>query len=82
MGRRDNQLPDFRARAACATSDPELFFPHPGQRRVIGEAKKVCGDCPMVDRCLTWALKHGEAGIWGGTTDTERRTLRRKGRAA
>ena len=34
--------------------------------------------CPVRKRCLAWALELGAAsGIWGGTTEDERRALRR-----
>lgn len=73
----------WQARAACRTSDPELFFPiaaeHPHQQTTA--AKAVCRSCPVTDQCLGYALSHGERGIWGGTTERERDTLIRNARA-
>jgi WhiB family redox-sensing transcriptional regulator len=44
----------------------------------IDQAKRVCRACPVQAPCLTWALDHGVAtGVWGGTTEDERRTIRR-----
>jgi WhiB family redox-sensing transcriptional regulator len=44
----------------------------------INEAKRICLACPVRKRCLAWALELGAAsGIWGGTTEDERRALRR-----
>jgi WhiB family redox-sensing transcriptional regulator len=67
--------------AACRHCDPELFFPDSDVRPVraqVEAAKKVCRGCPVRGTCLRWALDHGqEAGIWGGTTEQERRQLRR-----
>ncbi len=67
---------EWRKNAACLASDPELFFPigaddcSPGQVR---EAKAICRGCPVVAACLAWAVTNGPvAGIWGGTTETER----------
>ena len=70
--------------AACRDSDPDLFFPatdvSPGRAQVEA-AKKVCRPCPVKGTCLSRALDYGpEAGIWGGTTEAERRRLRRRRR--
>lgn len=46
------------------------------------EGKKVCRGCPVKDQCLEYALEHGELGIWGGTSERERRRLRRLRRNA
>ena len=61
-------------------ANPDLFFPigttgpGPGQ---IDQAKRVCLACPVGQRCLARALDLGAAsGIWGGTTQDERRALR------
>jgi WhiB family transcriptional regulator, redox-sensing transcriptional regulator len=73
---------DWRDRAACRDADPELFFPvssiGPGARQ-IAEAKAVCAGCPVRDRCLDYALANGlDHGVFGGTTDEERRQLIRR----
>jgi WhiB family redox-sensing transcriptional regulator len=73
---------DWRDRAACRDADPELFFPvssiGPGARQ-IAEAKAVCARCPVRDRCLDYALANGlDHGVFGGTTDDERRQLIRR----
>lgn len=74
---------DWRADAACLHADPDLFFPigtaGPGSRQV-DKARRVCHSCPVRHPCLTWALDEGiTSGIWGGTTEEERRALRRAG---
>lgn len=70
--------------AVCrGTVDPELFFPvsevGPGVRQVI-EAKAVCARCPVRSACLAFALDRDVDGVWGGTTQGERRTLRKPDR--
>jgi len=79
--RGDPALP-WPERAACLGQDPELFFPvgNSGPALVqIDEAKAVCGRCPVVEQCLRWALKAGQVdGIWGGTTESERRAASRR----
>lgn len=71
--------------AACRDEDPELFFPvsemGPGARQVA-QAKAVCAGCPVRAECLRYALDAGlDHGIFGGTTDGERRKLTRRTRA-
>ncbi|MGW3100261.1 WhiB family transcriptional regulator [Streptomyces sp. NPDC001102] len=72
----------WRERAACRDVDPDLFFPigTAGLTLVqVDEAKAVCGRCPVRERCLQWALDVGPVeGIWGGTTESERRATRRR----
>jgi WhiB family transcriptional regulator, redox-sensing transcriptional regulator len=71
----------WRDRAACLDKDPELFFPTGSTGRALEQAeqaKAVCAGCPVRTQCLDWALTTGQdAGIWGGKTEDERRTLRR-----
>lgn len=74
---------DWRHRALCRDEDPELFFPiaatGPGAVQVQ-EAKAVCRRCSVVQDCLAWALEsEQDAGVWGGTSEEERRALRRRG---
>jgi WhiB family transcriptional regulator, redox-sensing transcriptional regulator len=61
--------------------DPELFFPvgNSGPALAqIAEAKAVCGRCPVVAECRDWAVQAGPVdGVWGGTTESERRAMRR-----
>ncbi|WP_236789095.1 WhiB family transcriptional regulator [Amycolatopsis sp. GM8] len=76
---------DWQEQAACRDEDPELFFPvsqmGPGARQVA-QAKAVCARCPVRAECLQYALDAGlDHGIFGGTTDTERRKLFRRTRA-
>ena len=71
---------NWREAAACRDTDPDLFFPvstaGPGLRQ-IEEAKRICRVCPVRTVCLAWALDHEVGpGVWGGTTEAERRALR------
>lgn len=64
---------------ACATTDPELFFPisyGPAAAQQIAAAKAVCGPCPVRAGCLQDALDNERRdGIWAGTTPDERKGL-------
>jgi WhiB family redox-sensing transcriptional regulator len=77
-----SQSARWRDYAACRDVDPELFFPagNAGPALLqISQAKLVCAACPVRVACLDWALdSHQEAGIWGGTSEEERRALRRR----
>jgi WhiB family redox-sensing transcriptional regulator len=72
----------WRTQAACRNSKPELFFPV-GSTGVaveeINSAKQVCHACPVREQCLQFALlTNQESGIWGGTSEDERRRLRKR----
>ena len=63
--------------AACRDLDPDIFFPGAGSEG--NEAKKVCAVCPCKKSCLDYALRTEiKHGIWGGTSERERRALRRE----
>lgn len=72
---------DWRQRAACIDEDPELFFPVGTTGPALDQlerAKSVCHRCQVVDECLEWALAtNQDAGVWGGMSEEERRSLRR-----
>ncbi|MEJ8631988.1 WhiB family transcriptional regulator [Streptomyces sp. MS2.AVA.5] len=73
---------NWRAESACAEEDPELFFPigNTGPALLqVHEAKAVCRRCPVMERCLQWALESGqEHGVWGGTDEGDRRRIKRR----
>lgn len=66
---------DWMDDAACASVDPDLFFP--GRGEDVRPAKAVCAVCPVRARCLDHALaEHEVHGVWGGTSENERRKIR------
>jgi WhiB family transcriptional regulator, redox-sensing transcriptional regulator len=72
----------WRKGAICRDTDPDLFFPvgTTGNALVqIDRAKEVCYQCPVKVDCLDYALEtNQDSGIWGGTSEDERRVLRRQ----
>jgi WhiB family redox-sensing transcriptional regulator len=72
----------WRSEALCRDTDPELFFPigTTGAALVqIEHARAVCRQCPVQSDCLDFALStNQDSGIWGGTSEEERRVLRRE----
>jgi WhiB family transcriptional regulator, redox-sensing transcriptional regulator len=68
-------------RANCNGIDAELFFPDRGEP--TRDAKAVCAGCEVREECLDYALETGQKfGIWGGTSERERRALRRMRRTS
>ncbi len=72
----------WRAQARCLGSDPDLFFPLGSTGKPLAQAevaKGLCSGCEVRSVCLLYALETNQAtGVWGGTTEDERRALRRK----
>lgn len=75
----------WRVDAACRDLDPNMFFPvgvtGPAVDQ-IATAKSICSGCPARAACLEFAITtNQEFGVWGGTSEEERRVLRRQWRA-
>jgi WhiB family redox-sensing transcriptional regulator len=72
---------DWRDNAACRDTDPDLFFPVGTTGPAIDQiesAREVCRQCDAQMACLEFALAtNQESGIWGGTSEEERRKLRK-----
>lgn len=68
--------PEWWEQAACAGMDVELFFAEDVDS--VAEARVVCAGCPVADVCRRWALARPwlDAGIFGGLTAPERRSVR------
>jgi WhiB family redox-sensing transcriptional regulator len=72
---------DWREVAECRDTDPDLFFPIGTTGQAIEQieaAKDVCFECEARDACLEFALAtNQESGVWGATSEEERRKLRK-----
>jgi len=78
---------NWRSAGACASADPDLFFPISATglgEKQIGRAKMICAGCQVKRECLEFAMTNDLSyGIWGGSTPEDRqRERRRKRRAA
>lgn len=78
----------WRSRALCDGGDTELWFPV-GDKPADPYAQATCDVCPVRTECLEWALanpKLAACGVWGGLTEgerySERRRRQRRGAAA
>lgn len=79
----DPNAGSWRFLAACASYDPDLFFPigssGPALRQTA-RAKAVCAGCPVRLECLNWAQNtHQTHGVWGGLDENERLSLAEAG---
>jgi WhiB family redox-sensing transcriptional regulator len=76
----------WRQHAACGEVDPKVFFPvgvTGAAVTAIAAAKAICTGCDVRAECLEFAVTtNQEYGIWGGTSEEERRDIRRARRVA
>jgi WhiB family redox-sensing transcriptional regulator len=73
--------PPWMRNAACRGRGLDVFFDDDPAR--ADAARAICADCPVRAECLEFALAdRSVTGIWAGTDDAQRRTIRRKRRAA
>lgn len=65
--------------AACKGEPTATFFPSRGDMDGIRRAKSICAGCPVQIDCLHYGVVFGvRYGVWGSTTEYERRQLRRQ----
>lgn len=69
--------PEWQENAACKDMGNDLFYPNKGETQKILAAKKVCAECPVQKECLEMGLEENY-GVWGGLTELERKSYRRK----
>ena len=70
-------MADWYTQAACRGQGPDAFVQ--GGRAYYEDARELCRTCPVRHECLDYALAdHTLMGLWGGSTDAERRAMRRR----
>ena len=78
----DLEQEDWMLEGGFVYSDTELFFPVGSSIKAMkqaNEAKAICMECPVVTECLEYAIRtNQDSGIWGGTTEDERKSIRRQ----
>ena len=73
--------PPWHRQAACRGRGTGAFFPSPGDS--LTAARAVCGTCPVRPECLAAAVADPALqGFWGGTSERDRRQIRRELRLA
>lgn len=70
----------WQDRARCQRLEVNTFFEFGDVRgrllqRREERAKRVCRSCPVVQECLSHALRTESYGVWGGMTARERQNL-------
>lgn len=67
----------WAAAAECRGEDPTQFFPGPDDDPA--PALSICARCRVKTECLEYAIEARERyGIWGGTTERQRRRMMRR----
>jgi WhiB family redox-sensing transcriptional regulator len=70
---------DWMGEGKCRDMDPGLFFPSDGLG--VQVAQRICRECPVKVSCLEYALDNKvDHGVWGGTSERERRRILRRRR--
>jgi WhiB family redox-sensing transcriptional regulator len=65
----------------CRDHSPSTFFPSDGVG--VEVARRICATCPVRGPCLEYALRNRvDHGVWGGTSERERRRIARQRRLA
>ncbi|MDH4144458.1 MAG: WhiB family transcriptional regulator [Acidimicrobiia bacterium] len=71
---------EWMARGLCADRPPSFFFPSDGVG--VEVAKRLCAECAVKAPCLEYALHNRiDHGVWGGTSERERRRILKRRRA-
>ena len=64
----------WMADGKCRLHPPATFFPSDGVG--VDKARKICRGCPVLSRCLEYALAERiDHGVWGGCSERERRRI-------
>ena len=66
--------------AKCFGADIETYF-EPNASKAAFNApilRKICNDCPILNECAQWSLKHEGHGFWAGMGPKMREQVRRK----
>ena len=72
---------EWMAEGNCRDEPASTFFPSDGVG--VDVARRICADCPVREPCLEYALRNGiDHGVWGGTSERERRRIARRRRLA
>lgn len=69
--------PDLTGSEPCRQVDPELFHPDPDNGVPLNQVKALCRPCDVREQCLAYAITHDVSGVWGGTSEAQRRRIRR-----
>ena len=66
---------------ACRDRDTDLWFPEQNSNyrdRRVKTALDICAACPVRAECMDFAIRTNQVGIWGGTTERERKRIKNR----
>lgn len=67
----------WKAQGNCVGAPTRRFFPERGEP--VRFAKEACRSCVVKDACFQYAMDNDiQHGIWGGTSERERKSIRRR----
>lgn len=71
---------NFTDQANCIGIDVDMFFTEEGSSTFQEEnfLKRVCSACSVKSECLDYALHNAVSGWWGGTSEYQRKRLRKQ----
>lgn len=74
------KYPTFTGAEPCAQVGTDLFFTQDDSinYRDLDRVKRLCASCEMQEPCLEYALHVNVVGVWGGTTDVQRKQIRKQ----
>lgn len=62
--------------AACAGTNPDMWFRDEHESTSYREARTICNACSVRTECLNWALEtKTEHGLFGGLTARQRKDV-------
>lgn len=69
----------WKQRATCRRPEypTRLFFPARGDTKTIAKAREACARCPVAVECRVFAEAIGATGVWGGTSEKQRKRTER-----
>lgn len=75
-------MPEFfdTSQSACREYPTDWWYPNQDKNsmRNAASALRICGTCPVREKCLSYALVNETHGIWGGMREAERELERRR----
>lgn len=77
------RLGSWIEQGACHDVTPDvrqMFFS--SNPTYLKQAKAICATCPVREQCLEYALESNSRYLWGGTSERQRRVMRRERRTS
>lgn len=71
---------EWHEQAACRGANGDKFFPGRGDTKNLEAARAICDMCIVSTECEEYAIDRPEiqSGVWGGTTNSDRRQIRKQ----